>query len=127
MGSDGRQAAAADSAWTRDRLATELNRLITEVDPDLDATAAVVEFLVGFNMLDDDFESLPVGLDNAGQALGVTFPVVVRSLDRLTDPDWRQPWQDKWKALAACGDAYDDTAICWVESAPAPVAWPRWN
>ena len=124
VGSDGRQAVAADSAWTRGRLATELNRLMTEVDPDLDATAAVVEFLVGFNMLDDDFESLPVGLGNADQVLGATFPVVVRSLDRLTDPAWRQPWQDKWKTLAACGDAYDDSAICWVETAPGASGVP---
>jgi vWA-MoxR associated protein C-terminal domain/vWA-MoxR associated protein middle region 0/Caspase domain len=117
VGSVGQQAVAADTPWTREWLAGELNRLLAEVDPELDGTATTVEFLVGLDMLDDDFESLPIRVAGTDHALGLTLPVVVRSLDRLTDPALCQLWQDKWKLLAACWDSYDEDAICWIDHA----------
>jgi hypothetical protein len=50
--------------------------------------------------------------------IGTVCPVVVRSLDRLADPGRRECWRTSWNELNARGDAYDETAICWVDCTP---------
>jgi hypothetical protein len=118
-GSDGRQAVPADEPWNRDRLAVEVGRLIDGFDPDEDPVPPVIEFLVPLAMLDEDWEALQMRIGDRETEIGTVCPVVVRSLDRLADPDRRECWRATWKELYARGDAYDETAICWVECTPA--------
>jgi hypothetical protein len=117
-GSDGRQAVTASEPWSRDRLAVEVNRLIDGFDPDEDPVPPVIEFLVPLAMLDANWEALQMRISGRETQIGTVCPVVVRSLDRLADPDRRECWRTTWKELSARGDAYDETAICWVESTP---------
>jgi hypothetical protein len=118
-GSDGRQVVTADEPWNRERLAAEVGRLIEGYDPDIDPIPPVIEFLVPLAMLDDDLEALKVHIADRETEIGIMCPVVVRSLDRLTDPGRRVRWQAMWNELTARGDAYDEHAICWVERDPA--------
>ena len=118
-GNDGRQAVTADEPWNRDRLAVELSRLLDGYEAAEDRVPPIIEFLVPLAMLDDDWEALQVRIADRETKIGAVCPVVVRSLDRLADPNRRACWQDMWNELTARGDAYDEHAICWVECAPA--------
>ena len=69
-------------------------------------------------MLDEDWEALKMRIAGRETEIGTVCPVVVRSLDRLADPDGRECWRATWNELKARGDAYDEKAICWVECTP---------
>ena len=117
-GGVGHQVAVSGDPWDRTRLAGELSQLVTDVDPDVDATVPLVEFLLPTELLDEDLESLPVRLAGTQRAIGGACPVVVRSLQRLENPQWHQSWRDRWAAMVETGHAYDESAICFVECAP---------
>jgi len=117
-GSDGKQAVTSDEPWNRDRLAVEVSRLVDGFDPSEDPVPPVIEFLVPLSMLDDNLEALQVRLGDRVREIGAVCPVIMRSLDRLADPGRRACWRAMWNELTARGDAYDETAICWVECAP---------
>jgi hypothetical protein len=94
--------------------------LVDGYDPaEEDRVPPVIEFLVPLAMLDDDLETLKVRIADRETEIGTVCPVVVRSLDRLADPNRRARWQAMWNELTARGDAYDEHAICWVECDPA--------
>ena len=117
-GNEGQQAVSANEPWNRDRLAAEVSRLIDGFDPNEDPVPPVIEFLVPLAMLDDNWEALQMRIAGRETEIGTVCPVVVRSLDRLADPDRRECWQATWNELSARGDAYDEKAICWVECTP---------
>lgn len=117
-GGTGTQADVNADPWDRARLAEALSELIKDVDPQLDSTMPVVEFLLPTDLLDEDLESLPVRLAGTTRAIGATCPVVVRSLRRLETPEWHQSWRECWNAVIETGDAYDESAICFVECVP---------
>ncbi|WP_143674546.1 MULTISPECIES: VMAP-C domain-containing protein [Streptomyces] len=114
-GCDSRQVVCADEPWAAGRLASEVGRLLEGFDPELDAVPPVIEFLVHMPMLDDQLELLSVPIAGRRQAIGTACPVVMRPLERLTDPDRVQVLQARWRELTKRGDAYDASAIHWVE------------
>jgi len=116
-GSNGRQVVTTDEPWNRDRIAIEVSRLVGWFNPAHDSIPPVIEFLIPLPMLDDNLEALPVRIAGEDSEIGTACPVVIRSLDRLTDPDpnGREYWRARWKELTARGEAYDSEAICWVE------------
>ncbi|MEU9994552.1 hypothetical protein [Streptomyces sp. NPDC050848] len=56
-----------------------------------------IEFLLPWSLLGHPADLW--GIDADGYRVGFRCPVVVRSLDRLREPSWRRPWQDRWKLL----------------------------
>ncbi|WP_329619363.1 hypothetical protein OG357_01605 [Streptomyces sp. NBC_01255] len=56
-----------------------------------------IEFLLPWSLLGHPADLW--GIDADGYRIGFRCPVVVRSLDRLREPSWRRPWQDRWKLL----------------------------
>ncbi|MEU7072297.1 hypothetical protein AB0B30_34670 [Streptomyces narbonensis] len=56
-----------------------------------------IEFLLPWSLLGHPADLW--GSDGDGYRIGFRCPVVVRSLDRLREPSWRRPWQDRWKLL----------------------------
>jgi hypothetical protein len=117
-GSDGRQVVTTDEPWNRGRIAVEVSRLIDWFDLDQESVPPVIEFLVPLPMMDDDLEALPVRIAGRDSEIGIVCPVVMRSLDRLANPEGCDYWRARWKELTARGDAYDEDAISWVECAP---------
>jgi hypothetical protein len=118
-GRDGRQVLTADEPWDRSRLALEVGRLVDQFGLDEEQQVKpIIEFLIPLAMLDDDLESLRVRMAGREKDIGTTFPVVVRPLERIADPGLRGCWRDVWDHLIACGDGYDEGAICWIEYAP---------
>lgn len=111
-----------DEPWDRARLSTELGTLVGGYDPASHLTAPVVEFLVGLPMLDDALESLPVRLAGQDLEIGTACPVVIRPLERLSDPRAQDSLRVKWKDLRMRGETYDEEAIHWVERAPDHAA-----
>jgi hypothetical protein len=114
-GTTGSQVVAADAPWSQTRLAEELGRLVEEFDGDPDIPLPIVEFVLPFELLDDDFEALPVRFGGQEQTIGTVCPVVVRPLDRITQPDWHQAWQDNWRELDTHCHRYDPAAIYWAD------------
>jgi vWA-MoxR associated protein C-terminal domain/Caspase domain len=117
-GSDGQQAVTTNEPWNRDRLAAEVSRLVDGFDPAEDPVPPVIEFLVPLAMLDERWEAMKMRIAGRETQIGTVCPVVVRSLDRLADPNGRECWRATWNELNARGDTYDEKAICWVECIP---------
>ncbi|MFD8081924.1 hypothetical protein ACFV4F_09505 [Kitasatospora sp. NPDC059722] len=58
-----------------------------------------VEFLLPWSLLGHPAELWP--MDEDGYRVGMHFPVVVRSLDRIRSAFWHTAWKNKWRALEA--------------------------
>jgi len=105
-----------DEPWGNKQLSGELSRLLheaIELEP-----PPIIEFLVRWEILDKALESIPVRIADEEKPVGVVCPVVVRSLDRLDQPDCCEPWRAKWQQLIERGEAYDAEAIGWFEELP---------
>ena len=57
----------------------------------------IVEFALPKTHISLPVEHWP---DESGDPLGIGWPVVVRSRERLRDSDWRVDWEGNWNALA---------------------------
>ncbi|MEV7770262.1 hypothetical protein [Kitasatospora sp. NPDC086791] len=58
-----------------------------------------VEFLLPWSLLGHPAELWP--MDEDDYPVGMHFPVVVRSLDRIRSAFWHTAWKNKWRALEA--------------------------
>ncbi|MEU1420622.1 hypothetical protein [Kitasatospora sp. NPDC005751] len=61
-----------------------------------------VEFLLPWSLLSHPAELWP--MDEDDYPVGMHFPVVVRSLDRIRSTLWHPAWKSKWRALEATMD-----------------------
>ncbi|MFE2723089.1 hypothetical protein [Kitasatospora sp. NPDC059327] len=68
-----------------------------------DAEGLRVEFLLPWSLLSHPVELWP--MDEDDYPVGMHFPVVVRSLDRIRSPLWHPAWKNKWRALEATMDS----------------------
>ncbi|MFB8201092.1 VMAP-C domain-containing protein [Kitasatospora purpeofusca] len=68
-----------------------------------DAEGLRVEFLLPWSLLGHPAELWPVDEDD--YPVGMHFPVVVRSLDRMRSAFWHTAWKGKWRALEAAVDS----------------------
>ncbi|MFF2043442.1 hypothetical protein ACFVVX_23775 [Kitasatospora sp. NPDC058170] len=68
-----------------------------------DAEGLRVEFLLPWSLLGHPAELWP--MDEDDYPVGMHFPVVVRSLDRIRSALWHPAWKNKWRALEAAVDS----------------------
>jgi hypothetical protein len=116
-GRDARQAIRSDEPWNREEIATALSRLLSELDHDSEFPP-LIEFQAPRDMLNDSWEKLPIALADGYQEIGLTFPVVVRPLDRLEEHEAHSAWRALWNTLMARGDTYDEDLISWLDALP---------
>ncbi|MFJ9607430.1 hypothetical protein ACIRS1_13945 [Kitasatospora sp. NPDC101176] len=64
-----------------------------------DADGLRVEFLLPWSLLGHPAELWP--MDEDDYPVGMHFPVIVRSLDRIRAAFWHTAWRNKWRALEA--------------------------
>ncbi|GAB7185283.1 hypothetical protein ATKI12_5114 [Kitasatospora sp. Ki12] len=64
-----------------------------------DAEGLRVEFLLPWSLLGHPAELWP--MDEDDYPVGMHFPVIVRSLDRIRAAFWHTAWKNKWRALEA--------------------------
>lgn len=111
---------ASDEPVGRERLAALLEAQVQPWVDDFKLTTGssqmIVEFLLPMELLDLDVETIEVAIGDGRYEIGRVCAVVVRSLDRIVEEDWRDPWWDKWDELNRSGDAYDDGSICWIQA-----------
>jgi hypothetical protein len=84
-----------------------MDELLMEAEEKLAASATVltIEFILPRDLLwYADVDQWPAGHDSPGKKLGEVYPVVVRSLERMTDSGIRPRWERNWAwAKANCG------------------------
>lgn len=118
VGDEGGQTLVSPLPWDRAALGQALSEQLVDHDPN---SPPVVEFLIPTEMVEENFEQLPVTVDGKDIALGLVCPVVVRPLERRDKPHWREAHEASWLAVAA-HDSYDHTAICWLECVPTEAS-----
>jgi hypothetical protein len=101
----------------RPRLLTEVNEELEralETVPDLaggPVDELTVEFLVPRELLNHPVEEW--ALSTFPKTLGIRYPVVVRSLDRLRDQASHAHWRRKWQWLCDNGQQHHASAVYW--------------
>ncbi len=116
----GRPLRREDKPRRLDQVRTVMDDLLTEARQGLPVPTAVptavpmVEFILPRNLLGCAFDQWPAGRGNPEKRLGEVFPVVVRSLERMSDSEILPQWAGKWAwAAANCGGA-DPLAVSWL-------------
>jgi hypothetical protein len=92
----------ADVPRTVERLIVEMEAdwVDPRADPQTRAANLTLEFVLPDELLNLPVESWPWGSGSANPyALGLRYPVVVRSLRRLRTPQWHRPWHLRWNCL----------------------------
>ncbi|WP_158566853.1 MFS transporter [Actinomadura craniellae] len=59
----------------------------------------VIEFVLPRSLLNEDFDQMKLTVGGVPRRLGVEYPVVLRSLDRLRQPALHHRWRRKWNWL----------------------------
>ncbi|MGP4024066.1 VMAP-C domain-containing protein [Actinomadura sp. 3N407] len=80
--------------------------VVNRDDPDL-----VIEFVLPRGLFGFAFDRLAITVDGLERRLGVDYPVVLRSLDRLRRGALHHHWRRKWSRLR---EASQDGEVCWV-------------
>lgn len=109
-----------DHAYTLDEIEDQLDRLLTS--PSLlklpDPSQLMVEFILPHQLLSHPVDQWQVtGRTRVPHRLGVDFPVVVRSLDRLLAQETIATyvkWRRKWRWLKENRDELPAKAVRWV-------------
>jgi hypothetical protein len=97
-----------ETLWCDDhpRRLSELSRLIETVireDPRITGWAVhelTIEFVVPRALLNDPFDQLVINIDGLPRRVGIDYPVVVRSHDRLRGHTTHGRWLSHWNLLA---------------------------
>ncbi len=87
----------------RERLARAVAYRVKEAESDWAATTHTVrlEFLLPWSLLDEPVDRWLAEADaDPPVTLGMRYPVVVRSLDRMRTPQWHRSWRRRWRMLA---------------------------
>lgn len=71
----------------------------------------VVEFVMPRNLLNYEVDQLKISLGGVQYRIGMEYPVVVRSLDRMQARIHHRKWQRKWRWLQQNADT---AATCWI-------------
>ncbi len=85
-----------------------------------DAGDLTVEFILPHDLLGHPVDQWQTGAQGESypfiqRRLGVEYPVVVRSLERLRDRRVRNRWRQKWEWLRENGHAVDVGAVRWLK------------
>jgi hypothetical protein len=73
-----------------------------------------VEFVLPRDLLGHAVDQWPVALAGLAHEIGTTYPVVVRSLERIRNPMFRSRWQRRWRQLRAFGGAAKAELVQWL-------------
>lgn len=74
----------------------------------------IIEFVLPAELLSHPVDQFQVALDDGLHWLGATYPVVVRSADRMRRPLFHRRWQARSSWLRANGGDHHRQAITWV-------------
>jgi len=82
-----------------------------------------IEFFLPLKLLSLDVDRW---LDRVRRPLGTTFPVTIRSLDRLRNPEWQAEWPTFWERLRThwnepSWNAADANAGLWWRNEPSAI------
>jgi hypothetical protein len=104
-----------DTPITLPEVAERLQELLTQAHAALGVSAGelVLEFILPRSLIGqpiDQWEIDPV----FPHRLGTSYPVIVRSLDRLRNLEIHGPWRQKWRWLADNGHREEPAAIYWL-------------
>jgi vWA-MoxR associated protein C-terminal domain/Effector-associated domain 2/vWA-MoxR associated protein middle region 0 len=105
-----------DRAYLLPEAADRLHELIREVPAraGVEVGELTVEFVLPRSLINEPTDQWR--MDKVlPHRLGTRHPVVVRSLDRIQDPDLHGPWRSKWRWLTRHGHQADPGAIHWVD------------
>jgi hypothetical protein len=78
-----------------ERLLTSESSVIGRPSPDL-----TIEFILPRALLDQPVEQFKINVAGVGHRIGIRYPVVVRSLDRMREAAVHHDWRRKWDWLA---------------------------
>ncbi|MGI8329939.1 effector-associated domain 2-containing protein [Actinomadura scrupuli] len=87
-------------------LLTENDQVINRPTPEL-----TVEFVLPRSLLGTPLDQLRITVDGLERRLGIEYPVVVRSLERLRRQAFHHHWRRKWNWLR---DNPGEATVCWV-------------
>lgn len=87
-----------------ERLLTSESSVVGRPSPDL-----TIEFLLPRALLDHPVEQFKINIAGLEHRIGIRYPVVVRSLDRMRFAELHHDWRHKWGWL--CGHS-DDAPVC---------------
>ncbi|MFI0357167.1 hypothetical protein [Actinomadura sp. 9N407] len=90
-------------------LLVEDSRVVSRDNPDL-----TIEFVLPRGLLNQPFDQFRISVAGLPRRLGIEYPVVMRSLDRLRHQALRHNWRRKWERLR------DDPANATVRWVGAP-------
>jgi vWA-MoxR associated protein C-terminal domain/vWA-MoxR associated protein middle region 0/TIR domain len=74
----------------------------------------MVEFVLPRELVDHEVERWRFGKPGLSRQLGIEFPVVVRSLERLADQTLHRRWQRNWQELQTLDGQPADEVMCWL-------------
>lgn len=110
-----------DVARTLPEIAQELDEVLRLVPEGLGdhALDPVIEFVLPRALLAEPVEDWEFGRSGFPVPLGLRYPVVTRSLDRMRDPTYHPMWLRKSRRLAEAGHRVDPDALhCVVPASP---------
>jgi len=79
------------------------------------ASELTLEFILPRNLISHDVDQWEIDRDFP-HSIGTSYPVVVRSLDRLSKRKLHSPWLQKWRWLQENGHREDAEAVYWLAS-----------
>jgi hypothetical protein len=89
-----------------ERLLTRDQLVVGRPTPEL-----TIEFVLPRGLLDRPFDQLKITVDGLERRLGIEYPVVMRSLDRLRKQALHHNWRRKWERLRANPSR---ASACWI-------------
>jgi hypothetical protein len=110
--------------YVNDDRPTPLNELPARLDAVLQALTrssleeigdVTVEFVLPWDLLGHGVDQWPVALTGLRHEIGVDYPVVVRSLDRIRNPMVRARWLRRWRHMLAFGGAARAELVQWLQ------------
>lgn len=108
----------AEGPLSVEELRTEIPKLVFRVRRALPSeTRLAVEMMVPVALLHQDFDAWSAAkgpLAPPSSPIGTSYPVVVRSLERVEDTTYHDSWQPKWRALREHPAAKPAESARWI-------------
>lgn len=102
-----------DVARTLDEVIEQLDDLLPSVPEhvSVDIDELMIEFILPQRLIGQPVEQWDFDRKVFPRPLGIRYPVVVRSLERLRSLSWHDAWRRKWRWLTEHGHRADPAAI----------------